>query len=153
MADQDATSGPSAVPSLTINRRLNAPPERVYAAWTRPENLIRWFGPTAVRPGSITAEIDLRVGGRYRIGFDHDSGEHHEAAGVYRDVVPNRRLIFSWAWHSTPERESLVTLTLKPDGAGTLLTLHHEQLFDEAARERHAQGWTELLDTLERMMS
>ena len=153
MADQDAASGASATPSLTINRRLDAPPERVYAAWTQPENLIRWFGPTAVRPGSIRAEIDLRVGGHYRIGFDHESGEHHEVSGIYRDVVPNARLIFSWAWHSTPERESLVTVTLKPDGAGTLLTLHHEQLFDEAARERHERGWTELLDTLERKFS
>jgi uncharacterized protein YndB with AHSA1/START domain len=51
--------------------------------------------------------------------------------------VPNERLVFSWAWHSTPERESQVTVSLKPDGDGTLLTLHHEQLFDSAARDGH----------------
>ena len=53
-----------------------------------------------------------------------------EVGGVYREVVPNQLLVFSWAWHSTPERELQVTVSLKPDGDGTLLTVHHEQLFD-----------------------
>ena len=57
--------------------------------------------------------------------------------------------MFSWAWHSTPERESLVTISMKPEGGGTLLTFHHEQFFDEAARDNHERGWTELLDKLE----
>ena len=60
--------------------------------------------------------------------------------GIYREVVPNERLVFSWAWHSTPERESLVTVSIKPDGAGALMVFHHEQFFDEAARDGHAQG-------------
>jgi uncharacterized protein YndB with AHSA1/START domain len=64
-------------------------------------------------------------------------------------VVPNQRLVFSWAWHSTPERESQVTVSLKPDGDGTLLTVHHEQLFDAAARDGHERGWTASLDQLE----
>ncbi len=85
----------------------------------------------------------LRVGGRYRISFDSEDGEYHQVGGVYREVMPNQRLVFSWAWHSTPERESQVTVSLQPDGAGTLLTLHHEQFFDEAARDGHARGWTD----------
>ena len=80
-------------------------------------------------------------------------GEYFEVGGVYREVVPNQRLVFSWAWHSTPERESLVTVSLKPDGAGTLLTLHHEQFFDQAARDGHESGWTELLDQLEKYLA
>jgi len=93
--------------------------------------------------------MDVRVGGRYRISFEGSSGEYHEVGGVYREVVPNRRLVFSWAWHSTPERESLVTVQLKPDGAGTLLTFRHEQFVDQAARDNHERGWTELLGKLE----
>jgi len=62
-------------------------------------------------------------------------------------------LVMSWAWHSTPERESLLTISLKPDGTGTLLTLHHEQFFDEAARDSHEKGWTELLGQLERSLA
>jgi uncharacterized protein YndB with AHSA1/START domain len=101
-----------------------------------------------VKPGSLKADIDLRTGGRYRLCFTTEGGEYSEVGGVYREVVPNARLAFSWAWHSTPERESLVTLTFKPDGDGTLLTLHHEQFADQAARDAHERGWNEIVDKL-----
>ena len=136
-------------PSLTIKRRLNAPPAKVYAAWTDPAQLTKWFGPDA---GAVTrAETDVRVGGKFRVSFDgcmDGNTEYHEVGGVYREVVPNEKLVFTWAWHSTPERESLVTITIKPDGAGSLLTLYHEQFFDEAARDRHQSGWSAILDRL-----
>jgi len=148
-----ADAGLVARPSLTLKRRLNAPPAKVYAAWTDPEKIARWFGPAQVVAGSVRADIDARVGGRYRVSFKMQDGEHHEVAGVYREMVPNQRLTFSWAWHSTPERESQVTVLLKPDGDGTLVTLHHEQLFDEAARDGHESGWTGTLDKLERYLA
>ena len=140
-------------PSLTLKRRLNAAPEKVYAAWTDPQKITRWFVPSSVKAGSEQASIDARVGGRYRLSFSKEDGEYCEVGGVYREVVPNQRLVFSWAWHSTPERESLVTVTLKPDGAGTLLTVQHEQLFDQAARDGHERGWTGMLDNLERHLA
>lgn len=140
---------PAHRPSLTLKRRLNAAPEKVYAAWTDPEKIARWFAPAQVKPGSVNADIDLRVGGRYRISFESADGEYSQVDGVYREVTPNARIAFSWAWHSTPERESQVTVSLQPDGGGTLLTLHHEQFFNEAARDGHAKGWSELLDKLE----
>jgi uncharacterized protein YndB with AHSA1/START domain len=87
------------------------------------------------------------------VNFNIESGEYFEVGGIYREVVPNQRLVFSWAWHSTPERESLVTVTLKPDGAGTLLTVHHEQLFDAAARDGHERGWLGSLDKLEKYLA
>lgn len=136
-------------PSLTINRRIHAPCEKVYAAWTDPEKIVRWFGPARVKAGSVSADIDLRVGGRYRISFEAEDGEYFQVDGVYREVVPNARIAFSWAWYSTPERQSQVTVSLRPDGDGTLLTLRHEQFFDEAARDGHARGWADLLDKLE----
>jgi uncharacterized protein YndB with AHSA1/START domain len=137
-------------PSLTLKRRINAPPEKIYAAWTEPANLIRWFGPAMVQQQTVRADIDARIGGRYRISFDDARGEHHEVGGTYRELVPHRRLVFSWAWHATPERESQVTVLLQPDGAGTLLTLHHERLFDAAARDAHERGWTGTFDKLQR---
>jgi uncharacterized protein YndB with AHSA1/START domain len=135
-------------PSLTLTRRFAAPPEKVYAAWAEPQKLAQWFGPGAVEEGSVKADIDLRAGGRYRISFT-SNGTYNEVGGVYREVVPNRRLVFTWAWHSTPERESLVTITIKPEGRGTLLTFLHEQFADETARNNHERGWTELLGKLE----
>jgi uncharacterized protein YndB with AHSA1/START domain len=89
------------------------------------------------------------VGGRFRKVMRSQDGEEHDVRGVYREVVPDRKLVFTWAWRSTPERESLVTLELAPDADGTLLTLRHEQFFDEAARDNHRRGWTAALDKLE----
>jgi uncharacterized protein YndB with AHSA1/START domain len=144
-----AAAGLVTRPSLTLKRRLDAPPAKVYAAWTDPEKIARWFGPAQVVAGSVRADIDARIGGRYRVSFKMADGEHNEVAGVYREMVPNQKLSFSWAWHSTPERESQVTVSLKPDGDGTLLTLLHEQLFDSAARDGHEGGWIGTLDKLE----
>ncbi len=138
----------AARPSLTLTRRFNAPPEKVYAAWADPQRLVQWFGPGAVEEGSVKADIDLRVGGRYRISF-RANGNYNEVSGVYREVVPNQKLVFSWAWHSTPERESLVTISIRPDGSGSLLVFHHAQFVDENARDNHQRGWTEFLGKLE----
>ena len=115
LAKHDAISDAelAARPSLTLTRRFNAAPEKVYAAWADPQKLVQWFGPGSVEEGSVKADIDLRVGGRYRISFNA-KGTYNEVGGVYREVVPNERLVFSWAWHSTPERESLVTISMKP---------------------------------------
>ncbi len=140
-------------PSLTLKRRIKAPPAQVFAAWTDPEKIVHWFGPAHTIAGSVRADMDVRVGGRYRMNFQTDDGESHQVGGVYREVVPNSRLVFTWAWHSTPERESLVTVTVAKDGDGTMLTLHHEQFFDEKARDGHERGWTGTLDKLERFLS
>ena len=151
--DSRRDTGLATSPSLTLKRRINAAPAKIYAAWTDPEKLAAWFGPAKVREGSVQAETDRRVGGRYRISFYATDGEYFQAGGVYREIVPNERLVMSWAWHSTPERESQLTISLKSDGAGTLLTLHHEQFFNEAARDGHEKGWTELLGKLEQFVS
>ncbi len=148
---QTAAARPASAerPSLTLTRRFRARPEKVWAAWTDPEKLIGWFCTTKAKPGSLRAELDVRVGGRYRISFEMESGEYSEVGGLYREVVPNAKLVFTWAWHSTPERESLVTVSIKPDGAGSLMLFTHEQFFDETARDNHAKGWNELFEQLE----
>jgi uncharacterized protein YndB with AHSA1/START domain len=110
---------------------------------------MQWFGPPNMTPATLNAELDVRTGGRYRISFTRDDGEYFEAGGTYREVVPNERLVFTWAWHSTPERESLVTITLKPDSDGTLMIFHHAQFFDETARDNHQRGWASFFDKLD----
>jgi uncharacterized protein YndB with AHSA1/START domain len=140
-------------PSVTLKRRLNAPAEKVYAAWTEPAQIAHWFGPSETVAGSVHAEMDVRVGGRFRVSFNTVDGEHHEVGGIYREVVPNEKLVFSWAWHTTPERESLVTVLIRKEGEGAMLTLTHEQFFDQAARDGHKRGWTGTLDKLEHYLS
>ena len=136
-------------PSLTLTRRLRARPEKVYAAWTQAAQLAQWFGPPNMKPASLEAELDVRVGGRYRLSFVSDDGEYFEAGGIYREVVADEKLAFTWAWHSTPERESLVTITLKPDAAGTLMVFHHAQFADDVARDNHRRGWSSFFDKLD----
>ena len=128
-------------PSLTLKRRLKATPAQVFAAWTDPEKIVRWFGPAETIAGSVRAQMDVRAGGKYQMNFKTEDGEAHQVGGVYREVVPNSRLQFTWAWHSTPERESLVTVTMASDGAtGCIITLLHEQFFDQAAADGHKRG-------------
>jgi uncharacterized protein YndB with AHSA1/START domain len=138
-------------PSLTLKRRLKASPAKVFAAWTDPEKMTRWMGPGEIK--AMRAESDTRVGGRYRFVMQAPNGEEYDVGGVYREVVTNEKLVFTWAWKSAPERESLVTLLLKPDGDGTLLTLTHEQFADEESRDGHEQGWNSALDKLEKFIA
>ncbi len=138
-------------PSITLTRRLNASPARVFAAWADAEKIVHWFGPAQVVPGSVVPDMDVRPGGGFRIGFHTEDGEYHQVGGTYTTVKPGEMLAFTWAWHSTPERESFVTVSLKPDGDGTLLTLRHERFFDEAARDGHTRGWSGSLDKLEKL--
>jgi uncharacterized protein YndB with AHSA1/START domain len=141
-------------PSLTVKRRLKAPPAKVFAAWTDPEKIKRWMGPGEIL--AVRVEADARVGGRYRIEMRRPSGETHNVGGLYREIVPNEKLVFTWCWDPAPgdvPHESLVTVLLKADEGGTLLTLVHEQLFDEESRVGHESGWKGALDKLEKLVA
>jgi uncharacterized protein YndB with AHSA1/START domain len=134
------------LPSVTIIRRIKAPPARIYAALTDPAQMIQWWGPDA--GPTLKAEADVRPGGRLSVLFRLLNGEEHNPTGIYREVVPDRKLVFTWEWPGIPERESLVTFLLEPFVGGTELTLIHEHLPDEEARKSHEQGWNGLLDKL-----
>ena len=139
-------------PSLALTRSYPVAPEKVWRAWTDPQALKRWWGPGGQDPVSVV-ELDLRVGGRFRIVFGGPQGADHEVQGVYREVVPARRLVFTWTWpRTTPERESLVTLEFRAAGRGTELVFLHEQHFDAAVRDGHRRGWTESLVKLEQYL-
>ena len=133
--------------SLAIRRVYQAPVAAVYAAWTDPEQMKQWMGPTDAF-GESEVTMDVRVGGRYRIVMHSPDGETHRVGGVYREVVPNKKLVYTWAWESTPERESLVTLEFNPSGEGTELVLAHQRFADTQARDKHQEGWIGCLDRL-----
>jgi uncharacterized protein YndB with AHSA1/START domain len=140
-------------PSLSLQRHYPAAPEKVWRAWTDPQALAKWWGPGPGEPVSL-AELDVRVGGRFRIVFGGPDGKLHECAGTYKEVVPNRKLVFTWSWpNSTPERVSVVTIEFRAAGKGTDLLFKHEQLFDEKARDDHKRGWSATLDKLEQFLN
>jgi uncharacterized protein YndB with AHSA1/START domain len=138
----------SARPSLTLQRRLNASPGKVFRAWTQPAQILKWMHPSGTE--MLHAEVEPRVEGRFQLVMRGADGAEHAVSGRYLEVIPDAKLVFTWTWRSAPERESLVTVALRPDGDGTLLTLTHEQFADEDARDKHASGWTSGLDGLER---
>jgi uncharacterized protein YndB with AHSA1/START domain len=143
-----------AKPSLTLQRRLNAAPAKVFRAWAEPAQILKWMHPSGNE--MIHAEVDARVEGRFQLVMRGADGAEHAVSGRYLEVVPDAKLVFTWTWKSTPERESRVTVALRPDGPEgdrTLLTLTHEQFVDEETRDAHATGWTSVLDGLERYLT
>ncbi len=137
-------------PSLTLMRRFEAPVSLVFAAWTEPERMLQWWATKDAV--TLRAEADLRAGGGFRVAFRTPDGETHDVSGAYLEIEKNRKLVFTWAWITTPERRSRVTLLFKDEGEKTLLTLIHDRFFDEGARDDHRNGWSQALDNLDRFI-
>jgi len=136
--------------SLVINRFIKAPRERVFEAWTTPENLMRWFGPGTCRV--LGAKMDPRKGGAYSIQMQTAAcgdGEVANITGVYREFTPPSRLVFTWQWDDG-KGETLVTVDLTEVQGGTNVALTHEGFTDEETRDNHSYGWNGALDKLER---
>lgn len=139
---------------LVLERVIDVPPAKVWAAWTRPEHLVKWFTP---RPWTtVDCEIDLRPGGIFRTVMRSPEGEEHDNAGCYLQVVENERLVFTDAleagWRPKPDSFMTAIVTLEPHGKGTKYTaiaIHK----DEADRKKHEamgfhEGWGKALDQL-----
>jgi uncharacterized protein YndB with AHSA1/START domain len=140
--------------SLEITRFIRAPRERVYGAWTDPAQLKQWFGPENVQTRNFTA--DVRVGGTYRWDLTDPDGEEMSAFGEYRELIPGKKIVFTWKWDDDENWEkhnSIVTVELFDHDGGTEVRLTHEKLPSEESRDRHTEGWTSLLETLEKFVS
>lgn len=140
--------------ALELVRYFKASPERVYAAWTDPKQLPQWFGPENVKTRGLVA--DVRVGGEYRWEIVHTDGEEMSVYGEYRELVPGRKIAFTWRWDDDEVwagQLSIVTVELTGRDGGTELHLRHEQLPSDESRERHTQGWESVLDQLEKFVS
>ena len=137
-----AASAPAAgdAPVLRLEREFKAPPARVFAAFTDPKLLAQWWGPEGMT--CPVCEIDLRVGGRYRTCMRGASSEHW-VSGVYREIVPPRRLAFTWAWEESGARghETIVEIEFAPAGRNTRIVLTHRNFESAESRDKHGHGW------------
>jgi uncharacterized protein YndB with AHSA1/START domain len=130
--------------SVIVERRIAAPPPRVFDAWLEPAAVGKWLFAT---PGGVMerVEIDPRVGGGFRIEERRggDLAVHH---GEYLEIDRPKRLVFDF-WTSFSEERTRVTVTIAPDGEGSLVTLAHEGVWADW-RDKTRQGWTNILDGL-----
>ncbi|MBI1804945.1 MAG: SRPBCC domain-containing protein [Ignavibacteriae bacterium] len=142
---------PTTETTLIIKRTFNAPRAKVFEAWTTPEQLKQWFSPSDNYLIPI-ATVDLKVGGTYRIGMrPQDRETLHVATGVYREIRPPEKLVFTWSWEGEP-METLVTVEFRDLGNETEVMLKHENFSDDATRDKHSEGWTGCMTRLARTL-
>jgi len=140
---------------LEMNRSIRTSPQKVFEAWTDPTQLQKWF---AVSEGFTTpiAEMDLKVGGRYRLGMKAPGDNPLlVVGGVYREIVRPKKLVFTWRWESGDpnEPEMLVTVEFLEHNGITDILLRHELFKDIPQRDKHGEGWAGCLDNLERLIN
>lgn len=142
-------------PRLTMSaeRLFGAPRARVFDALTTPERLRQWWGPQGFTAPSV--EVDLRVGGRYRIAMRPPEGDVFHVTGAFLDVAPPGRLAYTFRWEEPhpDDRETVVTISLDRRAATTLLSVRQGPFATEARRDLHQEGWRESLERLGELLS
>lgn len=135
--------------TLRLTRFFNAPRARVFRAFTDPAVLKRWWGPEGMN--TPNPEVDLRVGGAYRLEMHSSEGTDHVIGGEYREIVAGEKLVFTWAWESGGMGgETLVTLEFRDRDGGTELSLTHEGFDSTDSSDAHNRGWSSSFDCLDR---
>lgn len=141
-----------AASSLSLSRQIAADRQAVWDAWTEPEQMKRWACPEG---GTVVdVEAELRVGGAYAIRMDVE-GQRHTAVGVYREIDPPRRIVYTWDWQEEGARmgETVVTVEFHEVPGGTEVRLTHEGFSAPEARDGHEQGWQSCLNRFEALFA
>jgi uncharacterized protein YndB with AHSA1/START domain len=133
---------------LQIERWISAPRALVYQAFTDPSRMMQWFGPRGFT--ATTVELDVRPGGAWRAGMRGLDGKELVASGVYREVVPNERLVFTYAWEEGAGRghETECQLQLADENGQTRMTFRQGPFEAKGDREGHAGGWSSAFEKL-----
>lgn len=138
--------------TLEVRRAYPASREEVFRAWTERQALARWFAPSA-EYAVVVHDLDVRVGGSFRIEMRHSGGASHCACGTYREIEPYTRLSFTWRWEEKPAApETLVTVELIAQGPSTELVLTHSLFTDADQLDDHRKGWTACLEQLSKAL-
>jgi uncharacterized protein YndB with AHSA1/START domain len=136
---------------LRLERVIATTPERLFALWSEPEEIARWWGPEGFTCPHY--DMDVRPGGRWRTTMRRPDGTEHVVSGIYRVIDPPRRISFTWAWDDDAGlrgHETEVTVTFEPVPGGTRMVLTQQIFRDKDSRDRHRQGWSSSLVCLER---
>ena len=145
---------------LRMTRTFDATPERVFAAWTDPDQFGQWFGPVGMK--TVSCDLDAKVGGTWRLmgegenipGRQMPGRARPTVSGKYLEIEPPSRLVFTWAWHEQDDfasprgQESIVTIQFSPAGERTEMVFTQAVFKEEQARAAHNRGWTESFNKL-----
>jgi len=132
---------------LVVRRRIAATPERLFDAWTREEELRQWWGPQNVK--CVAAEVDLRVGGAYRIANEFPDGSVLWISGEFLCIERPHRLEYTWRVGSSNSPVEHVGVQFVRMGGETEVIVRHAHIADAPSRTRHARGWEGCLAGLE----
>lgn len=149
-------------PQLQIRRTFAAPRERVYEAWAHREKLEQWMCRDVPSHRVNYLKFDLKPGGIYEMQVnDNATGAEYLGYGVYREVTPPSRLVFTWAWKKMDangalvelDSETEVTVQFRDLGGSTEVTLTHEFLPTPESWKAHQKGWEGCFDALEKALA
>ena len=138
--------------SLRLERLIPSPPDVLFAFWTEPAQLVRWWAPDGYDP--TVHALDIRPGGRWRIAMRSPDGRVLVMSGVYRIVEPPRHLAFTWAWEDergAPGHETEVTVSFDAVPGGTRLVLMQQRFESQQARDGHHAGWSSAIERLSKI--
>lgn len=151
----DANTQPRNDLELVLERIIDAPPEKLFRAWTDPELMKQWFVP---RPWTLSkVETDVRAGGASLVVMRNPEGEEFPNRGVYLEVIPNRKIVFTdayvRAWEPSPKPFMTVTVTFEDIGGGKTKYTARAAHWTKEDRETHEkmgfhQGWGVCADQL-----
>lgn len=144
---------PAAEDELRLTRRFAAPRERVFHAWTDPRYIQQWMGGSAF--ASLIAEVDLRVGGSYRIHMKPVEGDEFFIVGTYREILSPEKLVYTWAMEHAGQLSpfTLVTVEFMAVNDATDVMIHHTGFTDPETRELHHEGWLGCLDRIDPLLA
>lgn len=128
-----------------------APLEKVWEAWTKPDQIVKWFGSDPKGKG-LKAELNTRPGGTFEITFRDSDQTEHTCFGTYSVVREFSNLEFSWAWKSEPGVETFVTLVFTNEGNFTRMLFSHTNLGKDS-RHNYEIGWRATFLKLERLLN
>jgi uncharacterized protein YndB with AHSA1/START domain len=132
---------------LLIVRTFNAPASVVFALWASVDHMKRWMGPKGFTCPELA--IDLRVGGRYRGMIKSPDHGENWFGGIYREIVPDKRLVFTFIWENdgpSAGLEMVVTITFEERDGKTVQTFHQEPFRTVERRDGHVDGWSQAFE-------
>lgn len=137
--------------SIQITWKFPHPPAKLWQAWTDPAIAKLWFGSDPNGKG-LEAKMDVRVNGSFSVTFANSDGSEFTCQGIYKEIEPYTRLVFTWGWANQPEVDELITLEFSPDGDGTLMSFEQSNIDPSTTLHNYEEGWRSTFQKLEKAL-